>query len=214
MNFLHQLKQKTMDVQVSRSAYPAQVISRVTNPCILSVLVLLLIAYTEFTDVRALVVWVAIMLLFLVVMPLVYVYLRTSKSQSGRKLVANPTIFLKQHPRDVLILGLLTGLPCFVILLFLEAPPLLLCTLAALLISSVVTAIFNIFYRVSYHLAAVTILVLMAAFSWGPVFLVLLVAIPIIAWAKYHIHEHTPTQLATGIVLSLAIVGAISYLFD
>jgi len=203
-----------MNVKIVRSAYLTQAISRVTNPCILSVLVLLLIAYTEFTNVRALVVWVAIMLLFLVVMPLVYVYLRTSRSQSGIKLVANPTIFLKQHPRDVLTLGLLTGLPCFVILLFLEAPPLLLRTIAALLISSVVTALFYTFYRVSYHLTAFTILVIMAALTWGQILLIFLAVIPLLGWAKYQIHEHTPAQMATSIILSLAIVVVISYLFD
>jgi len=203
-----------MEGKVTRSAYLARVISRVTNPCILSVLVLLLIAYTESTNVRELVGWVTIVLLFLVLMPLVYVYVRTSRSRSGTKLAADPTIFLKQHPRDILLLGLLLGLPCLVILFFLEAPSLLLCTLAALLASSIVIALFNIFYRVSYHLAAVTILVIMAALTWGQVLLVLLAAIPIIGWTKYQIHEHTPAQLATAIALSVAVSGAILYLFN
>jgi len=94
------------------------------------------IAYTKSNNVRVLVAWVMIVLLFLVLMPLVYVYMRTSRSRSTTKLVTDPTIFLKQHPRDILILGLLLGLPCSVILLFLEVPSLLLYTLVALLASS------------------------------------------------------------------------------
>jgi len=128
--------------------------------------------------------------------------------------VSDPTIFLKQHPRDILILGLLLGLPCLVILLLLKAPSLMLCTLGALLASSIVIAVFNIFYRVSYHLAAVTILVIMAALTWGQIFLVLLAVIPLIGWAKHQIHEHTLVQLATGIALSVAISGATLYLFS
>jgi len=166
-------------------------------------------AFTESNDVRALIGWVAAVFLFLVLLPLVYVYVRTSKSRSGTKLVANPTIFLKQHPRDILILGLLLGLPCLVILVFLEAPSLLFGTLAALLASSIVTALFNIFYRVSYHLAAVTVLVIMAALTWGPIYFVLLAAIPLVGWAKYRINEHTPAQLAIGIALSVVVSGAI-----
>ena len=203
-----------MEGKVTRSAYLARVISRVTNPCILSVLVLLLIAYTESNNVRVLIGWGTIVLLFLVLMPFVYVYMRTSRSRSGTRLVSDPTIFLKQHPRDILILGLLLGLPCLVILLLLKAPSLMLCTLGALLASSIVIAVFNIFYRVSYHLAAVTILVIMAALTWGQIFLVLLAVIPLIGWAKHQIHEHTLVQLATGIALSVAISGATLYLFS
>ena len=203
-----------MEGKASRSTYLARVISKTTNPCILSVLVLLLIAYTESTNVRVIIGWIAIVFLFLALLPLVYVYIRTYKSRGGTKLLANPTSFLKQHPRDILILSLLLGLPCLVILVFLEAPSLLLSTLAALLASSIVTALFNIFYRVSYHLAAVTVLVLMAALTWGQIYLILLAVIPLVSWAKYRINEHTPAQLAIGIAVSVAVSGATLYFFS
>ncbi len=202
-----------MESKVTRTDYPARMISRVTNPCILSVIVLLLIAYTESSNMRVVASWVTIMLLFLVLLPLVYVYIRTSRGRNGTKLVSDPTNFLKQHPGDIVILSLLLGLPCVVILVFLEAPSLLLCTLVALLACSIVIALFNMFYRVSYHLAAVTIIVIMAALTWGQILLVLLATIPIIGWAKYHTREHTLTQLAMGVALSVALSGATLYLF-
>jgi hypothetical protein len=203
-----------MEGKVSRLNYLARAISRVTNPCILSVLVLLLIAGTESTDARALVAWVMTVLLLLVLVPLVYVYIRTFKNISSKKLIAAPTAFLKQHPRDILILGLSLGLPCLVILLFLEAPSLMLRTLVALLAGSIVAALLNIFYRVSYHLSAVTVLVIMSVLTWGQIFLVLWAAIPLIGWAKYYNHEHTPTQLALGIALAVVVSGATLCLFD
>ena len=201
-----------MEIKASRLNYLARAISRVTNPCILSVLVLLLIAGTESTDARVLVAWIMTVLLFLVLMPLVYVYIRTFRSSA--KLIAAPTVFLKQHPRDVLILGFLFGLPCLVILLFLEAPSLMLRTLLALLASSIVTALLNIFYRVSYHLSAVTVLVIMSVLTWGQIFLVLWAAVPLTGWAKYHKHEHTLVQLALGIALAVVVSGATLCLFD
>ena len=202
-----------MNGKATPSGDPARVISRSTNPCILSVLVLLSIAYTESGNVRALVGWGTILLLFLVVLPLVYVYMRMSTGRSAIKLLADPTIFLKQHPRDILILGVLFGLPCLVILAFLEAPSLLLCTLVALLVGSLVVALSNIFYRVSYHLAAVTILVIMAGLTWGRILLVLLAVIPLVSWAKYRLHEHDAAQLATGVALSVAVTVTTLYLF-
>ena len=203
-----------MEGKASRSTYLARVISKITNPCILSVLVLLLMAYTESTNVRVLIGWIAIVFLFLALLPLVYVYIRIYKSRGGTKLLAHPTSFLKQHPRDILILSLLLGLPGLVILVFLEAPSLLLSTLVALLASSIVTALFNIFYRVSYHLAAVTVLVLMAALTWGQIYFILLAVIPLVSWAKYRINEHTPAQLAIGIAVSVAVSGATLYFFS
>ena len=126
--------------------------------------------------------------------------------------MVDPTIFLKQHPKDILILGVLFGLPCLVILAFLEAPSLLLCTLAALLVSSLVIALVYKFYRVSYHLAGVTIVVIMAALTWGQIFLVLMAAIPLVSWAKYRLNEHNPAQLATGVALSVAVIVTTLYL--
>ena len=203
-----------MEDKVSRLNYPARAISRVTNPCIFSVLVLLLIAGTESPDACALVARVMTVFLFLVLMPFVYVYIRTFRNRSSTKLVADPTVFLKQHPRDILVLSFLLGLPCLVILLFLEAPPLMLRTLLALLASSIVAALLNIFYRISYHLAAVTVLVIMSVLTWGQIFLVLWAAVPLIGWAKYHNNEHTLAQLALGIALAVVVSGATLCLFD
>lgn len=203
-----------MEGKVTRLNHLARAISRVTNPCILSVLVLLLIAGTESTDARALVAWVMTVLLFLVLLPLVYVYIRTFRNISSKKLIAAPTAFLKQHPRDILILDLLLGLPCLLILLSLEAPSFMLRTLLALLAGSIVAALLNIFYRVSYHLSAVTVLVIMSVLTWGQTFLVLWAAVPLIGWAKYYNNEHTLVQIALGIALAVIVSGATLCLFD
>ncbi|MFC2067688.1 hypothetical protein ACFLTP_01555 [Chloroflexota bacterium] len=198
-----------MEDYATRSAHIARVISRVTNPGILSVIILLSIAYTESSSVHILASSVAVVLVFLVILPLFFVYMRTSR---GRNRMENLTIILKQHPRDILILGLLLGLPCLVILIFLKAPTLLLYTLGILLVGSTVIALFNIFYRVSYHLAAFIILVIMAALVWGEILLIFLATIPLLGWAKYQVREHTVAQLTTGVALSMAITGATWYL--
>ncbi len=203
-----------MEGKVTRLNYLARAISRVTNPCILSVLALLLIAGTEYTDARAFITWAVTVVLFLVLIPLVYVYIRTFRSISAIYLMNAPTVFLKQHPRDILILGFSLGLPCLVILLALKAPSPMLRTLLALLASSIVVALFNMFYRISYHLSAVTVLIIMSLQTWGQNFLFLLAAIPLVGWAKYHNREHTPVQLALGIALATAVSGATPYLFD
>ena len=203
-----------MKSKETTSAGPARAIIRFTNPCVLGVMVLMLMAFTGSSSMRILVVWATILLSFLVVLPLVYIFMRTHTRESGKKLLADPTSFLGQHPRDVFILGVLFALPCLIILAFLNASSLLLCTLASLLVSSLIAALINIFYRVSYHLTAVTILAIMASVTWGRILLVLLVAIPLVGWAKYQIHEHTLAQMAIAIALSAMVTAVTLHLLS
>jgi hypothetical protein len=156
-----------MKVHSAKMTQTGYIISKATNPCILSLLILILMAVTESTSTRLLASWIITLLLFLFVLPLAYVYLRTYKSENGSKLRSDPTIFLKKHPIDILILGLLFGIPCLVSLVLFEAPLILLNTYAALLVGSFAIAFCNIFYRASFHLGAVTTLVIMAPIAWG-----------------------------------------------
>lgn len=170
---------------------------------------MVLMAVTESMSARLLTSSIIALFLFLVVLPLAYVYLRTYRSGTGTRFKRDPTIFLKQHPKDILIVGLLFGIPGLVSLFLLEAAPILLYTYAALFIGSLVIALCNMLYRVSYHLGAVTILVIMASAAWGQNFLVLLAAIPLVGWAKYQIGEHTIIQLLSGIVIAAFISGVV-----
>ncbi len=198
-----------MKAKSAKLTQASHIISKGTNPCILSLLVLVLMAVTESTNTRLLTSWIITLLLFLVVLPLAYVYLRTYKTGTGAKLKSDPTIFLKQHPLDILIVGLLFGIPGLVGLILFEAPLILLHTYAALLIGSFAIAVCNIFYHVSFHLGAVTILVMMAVIAWGQSFLVLLTTIPLVGWAKYQNDEHTVIQLLSGIIIAVFVSSVV-----
>ena len=194
-----------MEHQVTRSTYVAQTISKFTSPTILSVIILLLIAFTKSKNLSESIEWVAIILLFFVVIPVVYVLVRTSRSGNQTKSLVELNKFLKQHPADILILALSLGLPCLIILWFFEAPAILISTIVALLAGSIVTSLFNLFYRVSFHLTGITVLIIMAAQTWGRPYLFLLLAIPLISWAKFKIRDHTIPQLIIGTIVSVAV---------
>jgi hypothetical protein len=165
----------------------------------------LLIAFTKSKNLSESVEWVAIILLFFVFMPVVYVLVRTSRSGKQTKSLVELNKFLKQHPADILILAFSLGLPCLIILWFFEAPAILISTIVALLAGSIVTSLFNLFYRVSFHLTGITVLIIMAAQTWGWPYLFLLVAIPLISWAKFKIRDHTIPQLIIGTIVAVAV---------
>jgi hypothetical protein len=190
---------------VNRVDLAAKVVARVTNPTTLSVLVLLLLGFTKSDTLIDAVRWTSIILLFFAFIPLIYVLLRTSKTGARPRSVNELTTFLKHHPSDILFLGLVLGTACLIALRLLNGPEILFYMIIALLAGSVITSIFNLWYRVSFHLTGITILIIVAAHAWGQGYLALLCTTPIIAWAKYHLKHHTIPQLIIGFTVGITV---------
>lgn len=182
-----------------------------TNPTVLGVLLLFFIALTRTGEFYRIVSYEAILLISFVALPLAYVYFRKRGLEPGVRLISDPTSFLRNHPKDILVMGLLFGLPCLGILIFLGAPAALVAALASLLGISFVVALINLIYRVSYHLAALTAILISAVMIWGPVFLIILGLIPLVSWAKHRMHEHTIAQMIMATILSTVATLTIFY---
>jgi hypothetical protein len=198
---------------VSRSATVAKVISTVVHPLFLPTVVLLLIAYVESGGMQVFLGRALIILFFLFVLPLIYVYLKSPRAASGAKRIQNPTAFFRKHPREICFVGIVCALPCILLLVFLDAPSPLVATLVALLATSLTLALVNMFYRASYHLAAVTTLVVAVVLIWGWAVSPVSAAIPLVGWALYLLRRHSLGQLATGFSLALIISTASFYGF-
>ncbi|MGP8080154.1 MAG: hypothetical protein ACLPVI_06555 [Dehalococcoidales bacterium] len=193
-----------MKQKIYRTTNIAKIITGLTNPSVLSVLLLLLIAFTKSHKPTA-AVWMGVIFALYILIPAVYVYLRMQASGIRSKSVFELITFLKNHPIDILILSFVLGIPCFLTLTFLKAPTILLATILALLTGPIVAALFNTFYRLSYHLTAFTILVIMTAYTWGAAYLFLVLIIPLVFWAKLHIREHTIPQLVEGMAVAVFV---------
>jgi hypothetical protein len=194
-----------MTPESSRLVNIARTVTRYTNPSILSVLLVLLIAFTKSDRFSNSLVFIGVISVFYILIPVLYVYLRTKSTGKHLKSVYALTVFLKKRPADILILAFLLGLPCLIILCYLNAPIILIQTVVALLAGSITAAVFNLFYRVSYHLTGITILAIMVAQAWGAIYLIFVVVIPLTCWAKYHIREHTILQLVMGMGVALIV---------
>jgi hypothetical protein len=65
---------------------------------------------------------------------------------------------------------------------------------------------------VSYHLTAITIMVIMTAYTWGFAYLLLALFIPLVFWAKFRIREHTIPQLLEGMAVAVVVcLGVLLY---
>jgi hypothetical protein len=204
-----------MDTAMNKSTRAftlAELIAAITNPTILSVCMLLAIIFTKSNRLATQLTISGVLLLFLVVLPLIYSYLRITLNHVWRNFRYNPTLFLKRHPKDILLLGLVCGLPCWVVLNYLEAPFYVLFTLADLLMVAFIVALINLFYRASFHLASISVLLYIAVIIWGQLFFISFLIIPVIGWSKYKLRDHNVLQMVLGITLALGVTTIILYL--
>ena len=198
---------------MSRPINIAKAISRVTNPCFLSVVVLVLIACTNSAELWSIVSHVAVIALGLVLLPIAYVLVRMARGGTRAKQLGDLVGFLKEHPKDVGALGMVFGLPCVLLLVYLEASSFLVAALTSLLVCSLLIALARGLYRVSYHLAGVTCLIIIAAVLWGAMLFAVAAIIPAIVWARYLLREHTLSQMMTGTILGVVVCVVVLYSF-
>jgi len=198
----------------NRFIFLAYLIIKITNPTFLSILMLLLIAWTQSSSVHFSILWTGVILSFLVILPLAYVYLRFYLKKGRGVIRTDPTTLLKYHPEDILVISLIFGVPCLFILATRAAPVEIIYTFMAFLSCAFVTALINIFYRASFHLASIVVIIIMSAAIWGEELLTLGVLIPLIGWAKHRVHEHTMMQLVSGFFLAIIISSAILFIYE
>jgi hypothetical protein len=190
---------------------PAKVIAMITDPCLLSIAMLLLITFSKSSGSGTAILVSISLLIILVILPLTYVYFRLRSQPDKGFYRRNPTLFLKRHPRDILILAIVLGPSLWAILKYLSAPVQMLDALLALLGIAFLIAIINIFYRASFHLAAIATLIYLGVIIWGPMLLILILLIPVIAWAKFKLGDHTILQMVLGVILAVATTSLYWY---
>jgi len=192
----------------------AKVISKVTNPFGLSVLLFLLVAWAESDSLPALLIWIVIILLFFVVLPLAYVHIRTSAT-GGKNIrsirIEDPVTFFRQRQRDICIVGVSSVVPCIILLIFLKAPSILITSFVLIFAISLGVALVHKLYKASHHLAVVTGLVIVVALTWEHTLFPVLAAIPMVGWARYSLRQHSLGQLAAGFGLAVVIGVPILY---
>jgi hypothetical protein len=201
-----------MVIPDNRSTYYALLISKITNPTIISVVVLLLLVFTKSVTTAEALIYIGLIFLLFAFIPVIYVMFRTSRNGQQPRSIGALTTFLKLHPVDILLLGVCLGVPCVVILFLLKAPNILMFTVLALLMGAIITSLCNLVYRVSFHLTGVTILIIIAAEAWGPWFLACFAVVPLIGWAKHRIGDHTVPQLLIGLTVGITVSLAVLHL--
>jgi len=192
----------------------AKPVSRVLNPFFISIMALLVATYAGTSNLREFGTWTLITLFFCVIVPFAYIYVRSSGKGGSKKRIPDFSPFLKERRKEIWALVIIAGVPFISLLIILKAPTILMVTLVSLIGSCLVIALVNRFFKASFHISSVTILVITAVVVWGQAALPALLIIPLVGWARFSVREHSLVQLAVGFAIALVIEGASLYGFS
>ena len=118
----------------------------------------------------------------------------------------------RQRIRIYALMFVLAGV-CCITLFFLKAPLMLLVLAIAGLTGTVIFTLLNLWWKVSLHTAFITAMVTMLFIFYGFVSTALLPLIPLVAWSRIRLGQHSMAQTATGALLGALILSAVFYLF-
>jgi len=186
----------------------AKLISNTLNPFVVSAVVIILLAFRETSAASEAIKWAAISLALSVLPTLIVViFLVCSKRMDGFFSTTR-----KERNIAYLFASGLGAIACG-LLWHLSAPEILAITFTAGLISMVLFTGINYYWKVSLHTAfvaaslAIVIIICGTEAVWAVIFL------PLVAWARIELKQHSITQVIVGGLLAALITIGIFWGF-
>ena len=202
-----------MDSKASRITDMAKIVSKVLHPYVVLAPVVALVAYQVSSVPEAWVKWTVTALLPAYAFPLLYMQARvTILARTTGTQVTHRSLF-REQPNEMLLLASLFGIPCTLILYFLGSPPDIIATVAGVAATSLLIALVNRVYRASFHLALFTSMTVPLVIVSALPSLAIAPFILLLGLSRYHLGEHTPTQLVVGFLIGLVVGGAVFHAF-
>lgn len=118
----------------------------------------------------------------------------------------------RQRTRIYALMLVLAGI-CGFILFILKAPLMLLALAVAGFSGTVMFMFINLWWKISLHTAFVTAMVVILFIFYGFMSTASVVLIPLVAWARIKLENHSLAQTVTGALLGTVVLVTVFYLF-
>ena len=179
----------------------ANLTSNILNPFLVSLMIIWLLSLASAASTLDALKWTLIaMALSVLPVFLVVIYL----VRTGR-LDAVFTIMREQRTKIYLLAGV-GAIIGFIVLAYLEAPPILVAGFAAGLVTAVIFMCINLWWKISLHTAFVAGSATALVILYGWVAAVTVALVPLTAWARVELKHHSLAQATTGALLAALIV--------
>jgi membrane-associated phospholipid phosphatase len=186
----------------------ARLISNILNPFVVAIVTLVLLAFQATATASEAVIWISISIA-ISVLPVVAAVLVLVRMKKLDGFFSNP----REQRNGVYLLACALGVIDCALYWYLHAPRLLSVLFTTGLIAVIIFMVINCYWKVSLHTAFITgaVVVLVIIFDWKALFTV--VFIPLVAWSRIVLKQHTISQVIVGGLLPAVIVTGIFWSF-
>jgi len=182
--------------------------SGILNPFLVSFIVILLLAFKSTASTTDAIKW-ALISIVLSVLPVFIVVVYLVRRKKLNNIFANP----REQRHGIYILASVLGAIGCGVLWWFGAPELLAVTFTAGLIAIVIFTTINYFWKISLHTAFMAAAVVVLIMVYGAAAAWTFVLLPLVAWARMELKQHSWAQLAAGAILALIIVVGVFWGF-
>ena len=186
----------------------ANLTSNTLSPFVISLVVILLLSLEATRSTLDALKW-SLLLIAISILP---VYLVVIYLVRKRKL-GNHFIAVRRQRTKIYLVASICALAGGAVLFYLEAPPVLLATVVTGLLATVVFMGINLWWKISLHSAFMAASVTTLVMVYGSVAALTAVLLPLVAWARIELEEHSIAQVAVGALLAASIAVVVFYLF-
>ena len=186
----------------------ANITSNTLSPFVISLVVILLLSLEATRSTLEALKW-SLLLIGISILPvyLVVIYL------VRRRKLGNHFIAVRQQRTKIYLLAGIGALAGGAVLFYLGAPPVLFATVVTGLLATVVFMGINLWWKISLHAAFMAASVTTLVMVYGSIAALAVVLLPLVAWARIELEEHSIAQVVVGTLLAASIAVVVFYLF-
>ena len=186
----------------------AKIISAVTSPYLIIPIFSSLTIFHFSKNPQEFLLWLSILVIFVVMLPFGYVFILV-----WQKKITDFHVFLKEQRLVPFIVAIIGSIVLLMIYYLLKVPRELILMAIALTINGTVFGFASNYWKLSLHSATYTSSVLIFALLVNSFWIVLLLMLPLIFWARLVRGRHNIHQLIIAAIVSGAITTLIIELF-
>lgn len=179
-------------------------VSILFNPFVLGVIVIILIANYATSSFSESLRW-TVAVLAMSVVPVFVVVLIMVKKKKLTSFFNNP----REQRTLVYVIAAFIGTIALIILWVTNAPVLIKATFVTGIVALIVFGIINIYWKISLHTGFTAASAAILAIIWGIPGLLTFLLVPLVAWSRIVLQQHTPKQVVSGGLAAAAIVAGI-----
>lgn len=148
--------------------------------------------------------WGALSIIFCAVIPIAFIIVFDGEGRWANRHVPD-------RARRMIIIPVivLSVLSCLTLMVVCRAPAPLLSMVAAMLATITVIWPITRFTKISVHTAVLTGALTMLGLLYGPWWLLSAVLVPLVAWSRAQLKDHTPSQTIAGAILGASVAGPV-----